>query len=112
MPSTNILLQTQKLLAQRLAALAPKYNETACLHPEEREMIGACFAYIQLFGEETKFAEWLKTRMIPALTVLGLTRWPRTEMTDLGLRIGFLDTQQYVIADEPTEEGEEENIRS
>jgi len=110
MVKDTLLLQAIKLLSQRLAIIEPFFNETACLHPEERETVGYCEAYIMMFGEEDKFAEWLKEKAIPALQKIGISRWPRTELTDLGLRISNKDTEEVDIS-YLTPEVEQEEIR-
>ena len=97
MVKDSLLLQTIKLLSQRLAMIEPFFNQTACLHPEEREIIGYCEAYIEMFGEKDEFARFLKDKAIPALQKIGISRWPRTELTDLGLRISNKDMQDVEL---------------
>jgi len=87
-----LLLQTVKLLSQRLAIIEPFFNQTSCLHPEEREIIGYSQAYIEMFGKND-FSKFLEEQAIPALQKIGIARWPRTELTDLGLRISNRDTK-------------------
>lgn len=94
MPKDLLLLQTIKLLSQRLSILEPFYGKTSCLHPEEREIVGFCEAYITMFGEETGFSKFLREKAIPALEKIGMARWPRTELTDLGLRIANRDEKE------------------
>lgn len=98
MVKDSLLLQTIKLLSQRLAIIEPFFNQTACLHPEEREIVGYCQAYIEMFGDKDNFAKFLKTKAIPALQKIGISRWPRTELTDLGLRISNKDTEEVDIS--------------
>lgn len=50
-----------------------------------------------MFGED-KFTKFLKEKAIPALQKIGISRWPRTELTDLGLRISNKDTQDVDIS--------------
>lgn len=110
MVKDSLLLQTVKLLSQRLAAIEPFFNQTACLHAEEREIIGYCEAYVTLFGKKDEFARYLKDKVMPALQKIGISRWPRTELTDLGLRISNKDTEDVDIAHMPMLE-EEEDLR-
>lgn len=111
MVKDSLLLQTVKLLSQRLAIIEPFFNETSCLHPEEREVIGYCQAYIEMFGKDT-FTRFLKKRAIPALQKIGIARWPRTELTDLGLRISNKDTESVDMSLAfPEMKGEEDDTR-
>ena len=110
MARDTLLLQTIKLLSQRLAILEPFFNQTACLHPQEREIVGYCEAYRTIFGSKDNFAKFLKDKAIPALQKIGISRWPRTELTDLGLRISNKDTETVDIVTMSPEE-EEEDLR-
>lgn len=105
----SLFMQTVKLLAQRLGVLDEFYTETACLHPSERELVGYCFAYMTLFGEKDEFSVFLKDFAVPALKKIGISRWPRTEMTDLGLRISDRDEESITLVS--AEEEEEEEVR-
>jgi len=105
-----LLLQAIKLLSQRLAMIEPFFNKTACLHPQEREIVGYCEAYRTIFGKGDDFAKFLKDKAMPALQQIGISRWPRTELTDLGLRISNRDTESVDIVTMSSEE-EEEDMR-
>ena len=98
MVKDSLLLQTIKLLSQRLAIIEPFFNQTACLHPQEREIVGYCEAYIEIFGDNDNFSKFLKEKAIPALQKIGISRWHRTELTDLGLRISNKDMQDVELA--------------
>lgn len=114
MVKDSLLLQTIKLLSQRLAMLEPFFNKTACLNPEERELIGYCAAYCEMFKDsDPEFIEYLQQKVIPALTKIGIARWPRTELTDLGLRISNRDEETITLDEEsPTlDMAEEEDTR-
>ena len=89
----TFLLQAIKLLSQRVAVIEPTYNLTACLNPAERELIGYLKAYMVFFPEDKEFNTWLKEKVIPMLVQIGISKWPRTELTDLGLRISNVDEE-------------------
>lgn len=85
-------IQAYNLLSQRLANVDPDYKDSACLHPDEAEMIGFIKAYVILEKEsDPKFCTWLETKALPAIRKIGEARWPRSELTNLGLRIGSRD---------------------
>lgn len=94
----DLLLQTLKLLSQRIAKLEPFLNETACLNPQEREIIGYCKAYISIYGEEDPLSVAFKERFIPALRYIGFAKWRRTELTDLGFKIAYKDTEEIDLS--------------
>ena len=94
----NLLIQTIKLLSQRVAMLEPFFNITACLNPEERQLIGYCEAYRIMFGDQDKeFSQFLQEKAIPMLEKIGISRWPRTELTDLGLKISNKDEEEVSL---------------
>ena len=90
MPKNDMMIQAYTLLSQRLSNIDPDYADSACVHPDEAELIGFCKAYIKMFGK-SEFSTWLDKQVIPALRMIGLARWPRSELTNLGLRIGARD---------------------
>lgn len=91
--------------------IEPFFNQTACLHPQEREIIGYCEAYISMFGEKDEFAKYLKKKVIPALQKIGIARWPRTELTDLGLAISAKDTEEVDMTEFVTIDDKEGDTR-
>lgn len=95
-----LLLQAIKLLSMRVAILEPFYHETACLNPAEREIIGYAEAYIELFGENDPLSIMLRVSFIPALKKIGVAKWPRLELTDLGFAISDRDTETEDISEE------------
>jgi len=60
-------------------------QESACVHVQERELIGYARAFQVLFPDVKKFNEFLNTKVIPALTKIGRSRWYRDVLTDLSL---------------------------
>jgi len=97
-----LLLQAIRLLSQSVAKNEPFYTETSCLNPPERELLGYIKAYKILFGENETIARFGK-----ALKFIGIAKWPRTELTDLGLNIGSGDTETETF-ETPIESMEEE----
>jgi hypothetical protein len=91
MPSTNnYLIQATSLLSQHLAQLKPEgdlFKLTSCLNFEEREIIGILSGVLPMLsdGEEKKL---IKELIIPFFEAVGIGKWNRTELTDLGLRVG------------------------
>jgi len=93
MVKQNLLFQAISLLSQYLVqipeAKGELYQKTACINAEEREMMGLCWAVADLIKkDDPELAEYLKKEIIPFLETIGISRWPRTELTDLGLRVG------------------------
>lgn len=97
MKSDPLLLQAIKLLSQRLAILQPFYSKTSCMHPQERETLGYCYAYIEMFGTEDPLSTLLESLFIPALRKIGIAKWPRLELTDLGFGISNKDSEEVDI---------------
>lgn len=104
----SLLLQIHQLLSQRLSKIEPFLRDTACLHPEEREITGYIEAYIRMFGKKNPFSEFLLNQAKPAIEAIGMSKWQRTELTDLGLRISDKETGKT----ETVPSVEEEEVRS
>lgn len=91
MPKDSLLFQAISLLSQHLADLEPIMHRTSCLDQETREMIGFIEATkLRLDPNDPKQNERIKRldRMEKMFEIIGMAKWPRTELTDLGLRIG------------------------
>jgi len=84
--SSDFFIQATNLLAQQLANIKGEeiYAETACMAPEYREVIAALRA-IQAINPKT---EKSINKLMPFLVNLGKASWVRSELTDLGLRVG------------------------
>jgi hypothetical protein len=108
MPQDKFFYQVQKWLSQRLAIIKEEYNETSCLSPDMREIIGYCRAYLRLFPEDQEFCQYLNEKIIPAMKEIGVARWMRSELTDLGFAIADKDEEQVEFG---IPEEEEEDIR-
>lgn len=82
-------LGTLKLLSQYLANLEPLYQKTACLGAEEREVICVLSAYADwIEHHKPEKAKKIRERFIPFIEKIGIGKWQRFELTDLGLRVG------------------------
>lgn len=84
----------------RVAILEPFYNETSCMAPGEREIYGYMASYIEIFGEEDPISLLLKYVFQPAIKKIGVSKWPRLELTDLGFAISNRDTKTEDITGE------------
>lgn len=84
--SSDFFVQSTNLLAQQLAALEGEaiYHETSCMHPEQRQLIGILRG-IQIMKPTMKAKV---DKIIPLITMIGKANWERSELTDLGLRVG------------------------
>lgn len=98
MARSDLLLRTLKLLSQRAGEIQPFLAETGCLNPEEREIIGLCEAYKVLIHGDNKetpkkddFWLFLENQVIPAMQKIDMSKWARTELSDLGFIIGNKD---------------------
>lgn len=96
----SLLMQAIKLLSMRVAILEPFYSATSCMHVDERELIGYMASYIEMFGEDNELSLIFKHIFIPAVRKIGIARWPRLELTDLGFAISNKDSAEYDISSE------------
>ncbi len=74
-------------MSQKVGGIIPFLKDTACVHLEQREMIAYCDAFIILFPEQKGFNRFLEKKATPALLRIGLGRWYRDQITDLGLAL-------------------------
>jgi hypothetical protein len=84
--SSDFFTQATNLLAQQLAALKGEeiYAETSCMNPEQRQLIGILRGLEQVIPK----AKAPITKIIPLISMIGKANWERSELTDLGLRVG------------------------
>jgi len=90
MSTQDFYIRAVNLLSQHIASLKPYgvfLSELACMNKEEREIIGYIKGYTVLYPEDKDFNKFLE-RVIVLLKYIGLSKWGRTELTDLGLMIG------------------------
>lgn len=93
--SSDFFIQSTNLLAQQLSALKGEeiYQETSCMNPEQRQLIGILRG-IQAVSPKTKNKI---DKILPLIAMIGKANWERSELTDLGLRVG--QRSQDVISD-------------
>lgn len=88
----DLLFQAISLLSQYLVDIkevkGELYHKTACINAEEREMIGMLYAIADLLPDEPELAAFLTQDVAGLFESIGIAKWPRTELTDLGLRVG------------------------
>ena len=87
----SIYLEAVNLFSKFVAQEEDFLRLTACLNPEEREIIGYCKAY-KIFSGKTPFTEFLEKKVIPAFVIIGMSRWDRSELSDLGFKIADSDS--------------------
>lgn len=86
----NYLIQATSLLSQHLSQLKPEgdlFKLTSCLNFEEREIIGILTGIMPMLPDG-KEKDLIKNMIIPFFEAVGISKWNRTELTDLGLRVG------------------------
>ena len=88
MPSNKeFTLKQLRLISQIASRNEPFLQVTACLNPEIREIIG----YVQAFEELT--GDTSLKQFIGPLQKIGMATWGRTELSDLGFKIGYATKQ-------------------
>ena len=86
---SKMIFETTRLLAFKLANKDAFFEKTACMDVEDREYIAYCEIYKLLFPNDAEFNGFLDKVVIPAFQRIGNARWMRTEITDLGLKVGM-----------------------
>lgn len=107
------MLQSLNLLSQQLAKIAGEeiYQVTSCMNPEERELIGLLAAIPKLPGVTQVQGKTCRD-LIPFFSEIGKARWPRTELTDLGLRVGDRGIGKITMEEQEEESEDPENADS
>lgn len=84
--SSDFFIQATNLLAQQLAAIKGEeiYTETACMDAEYRQTLAA-LSWIE--GQAPGVSDAIK-KIKPFIILTGKALWVRSELTDLGLRVG------------------------
>lgn len=95
---SEFFTQATNLLAQQLAGIKGEeiYALTACMDPEYRQAIGAILGIQEIKPEIGPAVK----KIMPILANLGKAAWVRSELTDLGLRVGQRNIEE--IRDEET----------
>jgi len=85
----GVLNEKKIAMGERVGALEQfsLLRQTACVHLNEREIIGYCHAFKKLFPDAKDFNQFLEGKAIPALIDIGLGRWYRDQITDLSLAL-------------------------
>ena len=86
---SKLIFETQRLLSTRIGAQYPFYKKTACLDDDIRELIAYCEIVKIFVPNNPRLKKLIDEKLVPALETLGVARWKRTEITDLGLKIGY-----------------------
>jgi hypothetical protein len=88
--STDFFVQSTNLLAQQLAHLNGEeiYQLTSCMAPDIRELIGVLEG-LKLVAPQSKVPI---DKLLPLISMIGKAKWERSELTDLGLRVGQRNT--------------------
>jgi len=84
MPQRNKdeLFNEVRVLSQQIARKDRFLAATACMNEEERELYAILVIY-RMLTKDNSLKEFE-----PIIKILGKARWGRTELTDLGLRLG------------------------
>jgi len=85
---SKLIFETQRLLSAKIGAKHPFYRETACMDMEYREYLAYCEIIKLFFPENKRLIELIDKKLIPSLEYIGVARWGRTEITDLGFKVG------------------------
>lgn len=83
---SDFFIQATNLLAQQLAMIKGEeiYTKTSCMDPEYRQTIAVLEGIKQM---QPKLKGKID-KIEPLLELLGKASWIRSELTDLGLRVG------------------------
>jgi hypothetical protein len=89
---SEFFTQATNLLAQQLATIKGEeiYTKTACMDPEYRQAI----ALLQGLKDLAPNAQKQISKIMPLMELLGKASWNRSELTDLGLRVGQRNVQE------------------
>jgi len=86
---SKLIFETQRLLSAKIGAQHPFYKQTACLDDDIREIIAYCEIVKIFLPNNERLRKLIDEKIVPALEKIGIARWKRTEITDLGLKIGY-----------------------
>jgi len=95
---SEFFIQATNLLAQQLAMIKGEeiYTQTACMDPEYRQTI----AVLQGLKDMAPKSKAPIDKILPLMELLGKASWNRSELTDLGLRVGQRNVQE--VTDDET----------
>lgn len=86
---SKLIFETQRLLSAKIGAKYPFYSKTACIDGEIAEFIAYCEIIKIFFPNKKHLIKFVDDKLVPALEKLGIARWSRSEITDLGLKVGL-----------------------
>ena len=86
---SKLIFETQRLLSAKIGAQYPFYKETACLDAEIREFLAYCEIVKIFFPDNKRLIDFIDRKVKPSLEKIGIARWGRTEITDLGFKVGY-----------------------
>lgn len=109
---SKLIFQTQNLLSARIGVQHPFYRETACMDAEIREFLAYCEIVKIFFPNNKRLIQLIENKLKPSLEKLGIARWARTEITDLGLKIGYSQESVSLKYLEKTKMEDQENASS
>lgn len=107
---SKLIFETQRLLSAKIGSQYPFYKETACLDMEVREYLAYCEIIKIFFPNNKRLTDFIDNKLKPSLEKLGIARWGRTEITDLGFKIGY--EQQNISLKYLEKAGKEEDASS
>ena len=85
----KILFAEIKLLSKQVSTREPFFQKIACLGEEEAMMIVYCEIYKLFFPEDHLFNQFLDKKVIQALKMMGMVKWKRDVLTEMGLKLGM-----------------------
>lgn len=91
--SKEWLIDREKIsMSERIGKLEEfkRLAELACVHVDEREVIAWCYAYQIINPKDKGFIKFLKKIAIPVLKEIGRGRWFRSELSELGLAMSYI----------------------
>jgi hypothetical protein len=111
---SKLIFETQRLLSAKIGAKYPFYRETACMDAQFREYLAYCEIIKLFFPDNKRLIDLIDKKLIPALEYIGVARWDRTEITDLGFKVGQerTDISLKYLERQKQEEAEQEDATS
>lgn len=86
---SKLIFETQRLLSAKIGSRFPFYKQTACLNEEIALYIAYCEIIKIFFPNKKRLIKFIDEKLVPALEKIGIATWSRSEITDLGLKVGL-----------------------
>lgn len=98
MPQKDQFFYFSSLFSQSLSSLEPILKETSCMNPEDGELVGLLKIAIRRAKNRNQLdrAKRLEDKSLE-LQILGMSKWIKGEVTNLGFRLGHRDQQSIVV---------------